>query len=123
MLKRHPEWPLRVYVVWEAVVRADAAGPPPGTYARIPDHRVRQFWDRELLLSQKMVQDLLAGSEHLPEEMEITPETVIWDVAAVYGPSAAWSDAMPLPDYHGYPVVDVAKELERHLTSRLGPRS
>ena len=93
MLKRHPEWPLRVYVVWEAVLRADAGGPPPGTYARIPDHRVRQFWDRELLLSQKMVQDLLAGSEPLPEEMDITPETVIWDVAAVYGPSAAW--AMP----------------------------
>ena len=101
MLKRHPEWPLRVYVVWEAVLRADAglrpapmpASPTTGYGSSgIESCSCRRRWSRTC-----------SRDRALPEEMDITPETVIWDVAAVYGPSAAWSDAACRFPYHGYP--------------------
>jgi len=116
MLKRHPNWKLRVFVVWEAVRATDSIGPPRGTYARIPDRRVTQFWDRELTLSQRIVRDVMEAPALLADSEHVDAKTVVWDVAAVYPAGARWDRLMPKPEYYGRPVAAVAGELEKKLT-------
>lgn len=120
MLKRHPDWAVRVLVVWEAVQLPDRLGPPRGTEERIADGRARHFWDGGLILSKRIVHELGHDPTRLEGE-KVTPDTIIWDVAAVYRPGARWNGGMPAPEYFGYPVVDVAGELERRLASILTP--
>lgn len=122
MLNRHRDWKLRVYVVWEPVRAADSIGPPSGTYKRVPDRRVRQFWDREKLLSQRMVKDILENPKLLPDSERVTEGTIIWDVAAVYAPKERWDHAMPKPEYYGRPVAEVSSDLEKRLAELLEPR-
>lgn len=121
MLNRHRDWKLRVFVVWEPVRAADSIGPAPGTYGRIPDRRVRQFWDREKALSQRMVRDILANPGVLPDSEEVNDATVIWDVAAIFPPQARWDHTMPKPDYYGRPVAEVAGDLEQRISAELEP--
>ena len=120
ILNRHRNWKGRVFLVWEAVRAADTLGPPRGTYARVPDRRVRQFWDRNLLLSQRMVHDLMENPKLLPDSERVAEGVVLWDIAAVFPPGARWDHAMPKPDYYGRPVAAVAEEIERALARR-GP--
>ena len=49
ILNLHPGWKLRVLMVWQRIRDQDTIGPPPGTYLLVPDPRVRQFWDRDLV--------------------------------------------------------------------------
>lgn len=120
ILNRHRGWKLRVLVVWEPVRAADSIGPPSGTYKRIPDPRVRQFWDQDKVLSQRMVRDIVDNPKLLPDSEQVLPGMVIWDVAAVYAPAMRWDATMPKPDYYGRPVAEVAGELERQLSEMFG---
>lgn len=122
ILNRHRDWKLRVFVVWEPVRTADSIGPTPGTYARVPDRRVRQFWDRDRLLSQRMVRDILENPALLPDSEKVTERTIIWDVAAVYPPKTRWDHAMPKPEYYGRPVAEISGELEERLMALMDPR-
>lgn len=122
MLNRHRDWKLRVYVVWEPVRAADSIGPPRGTYARLPDRRIRQFWDRERLLSQRIVRDVLDNPGLLPDSEKVTEGTILWDIAAVYPPQTRWDHAMPKPEYYGRPVAEVAREMEQRLTELMEPQ-
>lgn len=122
ILNRHAGWKLRVLVIWEPVRAADTIGPPPRTYARFPDKRVRQFWDRDKLLSQRMVRDILEHPSMLPDSEEITPTTLIWDVAAVFGPFERWDHSMPKPDFYAHPVAEIAPDLEDRLSKMMEAR-
>src|SRR5512142_3527690 len=115
ILNRHPNWKLRVLVVWETIRGADSLGPPPGTYVRIPDRRVRQFWDRSLILSDRMVRDARANPKLLPANEPLNDGTILWDAAAVFPRGARWDRELPRPVYYGRPVAAVTIELERSL--------
>ncbi len=117
ILNRHPDWKVRVLVVWLAVRDADSVGPPPGTYERIPDRRVRQFWDRSQVLSDRMVRDARANRKLIPASEPLNDGTILWDIAAVFPRGARWTREMPRPVYYGRPVAAVTIELERALTA------
>lgn len=117
ILNRHPTWKLRALVVWETIRGADSLGPPPGTYVRIPDRRVRQFWDRDLILSNRIVRDARANPKLLPANETLNDATIIWDAAAVFPRGARWDHDLPRPAYYGRPVAAVTIELERSLTA------
>lgn len=116
ILNRHRDWRLRVFVVWEPVRTADSIGPPPGTYQRMPDRRVRQFWDRDRALSQRMVRDIVENPALMADSERIAEGTVIWDVVALFPPKARWDHAMPKPDWYARPVAEVAPNLEQIVT-------
>jgi hypothetical protein len=44
-LRRHPELPVRVFVVWQPILPTDWAPPTTFVMNRIPDRRARQYWD------------------------------------------------------------------------------
>jgi hypothetical protein len=122
ILIRHPSWKLRVLVVWEAIRGADSIGPPPGTYLRMPDRRVRQFWDRSLVLSERIVRDARANPGLLPKDEHLNDATIVWDVAAVFPRGAHWNHEFPRPVYYGHPVAVVSIELERALAAEMSRR-
>jgi hypothetical protein len=122
MLKRHSGWKLRVFVVWEAIRNADTLGPPAGTYARIPDRRVRQFWDRDLSLSQRILHDVQDNPKLLADSGAVLQGTTVWDVAAAFPPKVRWDRAMPKPDYYGRPVAEIAPDLEKRLEELITAR-
>ncbi|MGE5177610.1 MAG: hypothetical protein ACM3PF_00805 [Bacteroidota bacterium] len=122
ILNRHPNWKLRVLVVWETIRGADSLGPPPGTYVRIPDRRVRQFWDRSLILSDRMVRDARANPKLLPANEPLNDGTILWDAAAVFPRGARWDRELPRPVYYGRPVAAVTIELERSLAAQMTGR-
>jgi len=82
---------LRVFVVWEPVLATDLSAPSTVTLRRIHDMRVKQYWDRNRVLSHAM------GEHDRP--------SVVWDYIAVYKPEQFWTDAPPQPDFKGRPVV------------------
>ena len=82
---------LRVFVVWEPVLGTDLSAPSTVTLRRIHDSRVKQYWDRNRILSHAM------GKHDRP--------SVVWDYIAVYKPEQIWTDAPPQPEFTGRPVV------------------
>lgn len=82
---------LRVFVVWEPVLPTDLSAPSTITLRRIRDARVKQYWDRQRVLSHVM------GEHDRP--------SVVWDYIAVYKPEQLWTDAPPQPEFKGKPVV------------------
>ncbi len=90
-MRKFADKPLRVFVVWEPVLPADWAAPSTWALSRLPDRRVRQFWDRQRLVSHMM-------GEH-------DQQSVVWDYVAVYRAEATWGQDPPMAAYHGGPVV------------------
>jgi hypothetical protein len=82
---------LRVVVVWEPVLPSDLSAPSTITLRRIHDSRVKQYWDRNRVLSHAM------GEHDRP--------SVVWDYIAVYKPGQIWTDAPPQAEFTGKPVV------------------
>ncbi len=82
---------LRVFVIWEPVLATDLSAPSTITLRRIHDPRVKQYWDRNRVLSHAM------GEHDRP--------SVVWDYIAVYKPEQIWTDAPPQPEFKGRPVV------------------
>ena len=106
-------------LVWEPVRAADEIGPPRGTYARVTDRRVRQFWDRDRILSQRMVRDLMENPKLLADTTKVTESTIIWDIAAVFPPRTRWDSSLPRPSYYGRPVAAVVIEMERAVEAAI----
>jgi hypothetical protein len=82
---------LLVFVVWEPVLATDLGAPSTITLRRIHDPRVKQYWDRNRVLSHAM------GEHDRP--------SVVWDFIALYRPEQIWTDAPPQPEFRGRPVV------------------
>ena len=106
-MTKFPGERVAVFVVWEQVLPSDWSPPINPVMARIPDHRVVQFWDpgREL-------------SHHLGETTD--RETIVWDWVAVYETGVTWGAK---PGYSGRPVVTVARALEDALRKELARRA
>jgi hypothetical protein len=73
------------------VLATDLGAPSTITLRRIHDARVKQYWDRNRVLSHAM------GEHDRP--------SVVWDYIAVYKPEQNWIDTPPQPEFQGRPVV------------------
>jgi hypothetical protein len=91
LLETQKDSHLRVFVVWEPVLASDLSAPSTITLRRIHDARVKQYWDRDRVLSHAM------GEHDRP--------SVVWDYIAVYKPEQLWTNAPPEPEFKGRPVV------------------
>ena len=91
LLETQKDSHLRVFVVWEPVLATDLSAPSTVALRRIHDARVKQYWDRNRVLSHVM------GEHDRP--------SVVWDYIAVYKPEQLWTDAPPQPEFKGRPVV------------------
>ena len=104
LLESQSDSHLRVFVIWEPVLATDLSAPSTIALRRIHDPRVKQYWDRNRVLSHAM------GEHDRP--------SVVWDYIAVYAPGKLWQDAPPKPIYSDNPVRDVisgAKESIKRL--------
>ena len=97
---------VRVFVVWEPVLVTDWHAPGAGAVGRVPDARVRQFWDPRHALSQA-----------------IRRGRVVWDFVAIYPAGVRWGDRFPAAQFAGAPVVRVIDDFRRHLSATRGPRA
>jgi len=113
-LRRHPDLPVRVYVVWQPMLPTDWA--PPTTFAmnRIPDHRAQQYWDPAHVVARKLAADRRAPQ---PTEECCEQSGVLWDLAAVYPPGASWNGQMPPATVFNGPVTDIAPAIESALVA------
>lgn len=91
LLESQSDSHLRVFVIWEPVLATDLSAPSTIALRRIHDPRVKQYWDRNRVLSHAM------GEHDRP--------SVVWDYIAVYKPAQIWTDAPPRPEFTGRPVV------------------
>ena len=100
-------------VVWEPILATDWRAPSGSTLARIPDRRVRQFWDPKHLVTAELsrIEEQKSGQP--------SPECCVrkgfhWDEVALYAPHARWGDG-PSPTYWNGPVYRIAPALEKAL--------
>src|SRR5262245_8460958 len=111
MLERHPRDKMRLFLVWAAVRNQDKKRLPEGTYERVPDPRVAQFWDPKLDLSKRIAKDVSKDPTPYHVEEPIDSKTVVWDFAAVYPVGVKWEKTFPVPSYYGKPVVAVIRDV------------
>jgi hypothetical protein len=83
-----------VLVVWEPILVTDWRAPSGSTLARMPDSRVRQFWD-----PHHQVSEALSRMASLRASLTNTgPDTTNgfhWDEAIIYAPHSKWEDLPP----------------------------
>jgi len=91
-----------VLVVWEPILLTDLRAPTGGTLDRMPDARVRQFWDPHHEVSKALSRmanlrqpDANTGTD--------TSNGFHWDEAIVYAPHSKWEDS-PAPLFWRGPV-------------------
>ena len=113
ILKRDSDPRLRVLVVWEPILPTDWRAPSWSTLRRIPDPRVKQFWDPKHLVAQEL------GRIAKEKPGQVQPACCVqkgffWDEAIVYEPGARWKDG-PTPAFMDGPVVKVAARLQSAL--------
>lgn len=115
MLADHRNRNLRVLVVWEPILSTDWRSPTRSTLARLPDLRVRQFWDKNHLVSASLKE---IAAHHPPDPR---PDCCIdkgfyWDSVILFPPGTRWGDSASTKFWNG-PVVKAAPNLEKSLES------
>ena len=104
-----------MFVVWERVILTDWYAPGSGVLARVSDPRAKQFWDRNLLLSEVIKQSLeRRGSEYLTR-IRAEGREVVWDIVALFPRGVRWETDFPEPLFYGAPVIDVIREFRRRI--------
>lgn len=92
--------------------------PPSGsTLARLPDQRVRQFWDPNHIVSEAL-KDMARDKPPQPNPECCRRKGVYWDDAIVFAPGARWEDR-PVPAFWNGPVVRIIPGLEQAFKSQL----
>jgi hypothetical protein len=116
ILRRHPDQPARVFVIWEPILPTDWS--PPTTFAmrRIRDRRTQQYWDPDHHVARKLAADARSPQ---PAHDCCERSGILWDLAAVYPPGRLWNERMPPAVVFNGSVVDVEPEIESALTASL----
>jgi hypothetical protein len=114
LLEKYAAATIRVYAVWEPIQPIDVA--PPITYvlSRLPDRRVRQYWDPKHLVSRQMTAD---ARKPQPTQECCVRSGNLWDLAAVYPKGASWAAQLPPATVFNGPIVDVTEAIEAALVS------
>ena len=86
---------VRIFVVWERVLKTDWLAPASNVLDRVADQRVEQFWDPGRLVSKALGEKDFA--------------TKVWDWVAVYRRGARFEDE---PVWSGGPVEDAIAGFE-----------
>jgi len=113
VLSRKTSARVRVFVVWEPVLFTDFAKPLSAVLGRMPDVRVRQYWDPGHALSAQMTRDARAP-QPVPDCCE--QRGYVWDLAAVYPPGSTWTDRLPTATVFNGTVLDIVDQLEAALS-------
>ena len=103
-------------MVWEPILATDWGPPSGSTLARIPDLRVRQFWDPKHVVAIA----LREIAEQKPQQA--APACCIqkgfyWDQAILYVPLARWKDG-PASVFWNGPVIRVIPGLEKSIDAQ-----
>jgi hypothetical protein len=113
LLIRHPERKIRVLVVWEPILATDWRPPSESTLARMPDSRVRQFWDPTHAVAGKL-SEIVKQKPPQPEPGCCVQNGFSWDDAILYAPREHWKDE-PTSVFWNGPVVRIIPALENAL--------
>lgn len=100
---------MRIFVVWEPILRSDFMAPTTGTLRRISDPRARHYWDEDHVLARVMKRDARPPQ---PQEECCENDGVLWDLVAIYPKAVRWEATMPsaaMFDGPVYRVVDAMK--------------
>jgi hypothetical protein len=119
MLAEFPEADLQVQVVWEPVLQTDVAAPLTRVLGLLEDRRVIQYWDPDLVVSADLVRAAREDPARYGLKEPFPPDFIAWDLLAVFGKSARWEGALPVPAYYGGPVVQVMEEAKTALSAEL----
>src|SRR5260370_27519230 len=90
LLETQTDSHLRVFIVWEPVLATDLSAPSTITLRRIHDARVKQYWDRNRVLS-------LVIGEH-------DRRSVVWVYIAVSKSVLLMAVAHPPPQHQSRPI-------------------
>jgi hypothetical protein len=105
-----------VLVVWEPILATDWKSPSANTLARIPDQRVRQFWDSKHVVANAL-NKIVKQKSPKPEPSCCVQKGFYWDDAILYGPHAHWQDE-PTSVFWNGPVVRIIPGLEKALSEQ-----
>ncbi len=108
-------------MVWEPVLLTDWTTPSSSALSLTFDKRAIQFWDKGLLLSQKIQADVKARPNH-PWTKVCGEGEVVWDIVAVFPTGIRWDISIPEPTFVDGPVVRVMSDFRKHLSKLLGQK-
>ena len=94
------------------MLATDISQPTTGTLGRLSDRRVRQFYDGDHVLAERMKADVRPPQ---PVQDCCDRNNILWDLMAIYAPGDKWTDKMPIATFFNGPVVDVTAGLEKVL--------
>ena len=104
--------------VWEPILPMDWGPPSGSTLARLPDRRVRQFWDPSHVIASALGNFANQRPEQ-PHPQCCLQKGFHWDEAILYAPHVHWKDAPAAVFWNG-PVVRVLPGFEAALKEQLG---
>lgn len=110
---------MRVLVVWEPILTTDWRSPTRSTLARLPDPRVRQFWDKNHVVSAALTV-MAAGHPPQPRPDCCIDKGFYWDEAILFPPGARWNGSANSAFWNG-PVVKAAPGVEKSLEAAAVP--
>ena len=93
----------------------DWSAPGTSALARIPDTRVRQFWDPHHLVSQELTRKLKENPSQ-PQPKCCIRGQFFWDDVLVYAPGTRWADTKA-PVFWNGAVIRVLPELSQKFDS------
>jgi hypothetical protein len=103
---------VRVFGVWEPILRTDWQRPSASVLGRIGDERAHQYWDPGRLLAARIAAD---ARDPQPRQQCCVRDGFLWDLAAVYPPGVKWTGQLPPAVFFNGPVLKVRDELEGAL--------
>lgn len=104
----HPEWKLRVLVVWEPILVTDWRAPSGSTLGRLSDSRARQFWDPKHLVSRALSR---TAHSRPSQPRPNSGSGFYWDEAILYAAHSEWKEEPTALFWNG-PVYRVIPGLE-----------
>jgi hypothetical protein len=104
-----------VFAIWEPILATDWSAPGTSVLRRLRDHRVRQFWDPDHLMSAVLKRS--EDADHLQPDC-CERKGFLWDMAIAYPPGIVWRDSPRTPALFDGPVVKRAAEMEAFVGKR-----
>jgi hypothetical protein len=113
LLTEMPDKAVRAFIVWEPVLVTDVGPPKTSVLSRVSDVRAEQWWDRDRLLSDRVLKGAREGQPAFA--IFSGDQKQVWDLVAVYPPGTKWRDAIPAPSYCGNPLAEAIDSLRARL--------
>jgi hypothetical protein len=105
-----------VLVAWEPILATDWKPPSGSTLARIPDRRVRQFWDAKHVVASAL-NEIVIQKPQQPEPGCCVQKGFYWDDVILYAPHSQWKGE-PASVFWNGPVARIIPGLEKALNDQ-----